>query len=118
MRSAEVALGRLAADGALEPEVTLVGWRIALTDDAFPLLLPAGSVSVRSRSGLPWKGESGFGHSWTRSTEPIVLDGSSARRRWALSVDCCISGPASLLRSYEIYSGNGLPARRSHHDGH
>ena len=47
LRSAEVALGRLAADGALEPEVTLVGWRTALT----------------------------------RSTEPIVLDGSSARRR-------------------------------------
>ena len=34
LRSAEVALGRLAADGALEPEVTLVGWRTALTDDA------------------------------------------------------------------------------------
>ena len=47
LRSAEVALGRLAADGALEPEVTLVRWRTALT----------------------------------RSTEPIVLDGSSARRR-------------------------------------
>ena len=95
LRSAEVALGRLAADGALEPEVTLVGWRTALTDDAFPLPLSAGSVSVRSRSGLPWKGESGFDHSWTRSTEPIVLDGSSARSRWMLSAGCCISGLAS-----------------------
>jgi hypothetical protein len=45
LRSAEVALGQLAADGALEPEVALVGWRIALTDDAFPRPLSSGSVA-------------------------------------------------------------------------
>ena len=35
----------------------------------------------RSRSALSWKGESGYDQSWTRSTEPIGLAGSSARRR-------------------------------------
>jgi hypothetical protein len=31
-----MALARLAADGALEPEVIGVEWRTALTGDAFP----------------------------------------------------------------------------------
>ena len=81
LRSAEVALGRLAAGGAPEPEIPSQGWRAPRSGDVFPLALSPGSAIVRSRSGLPWKGESGYDHSGTRSTEPIGLAGSPARRR-------------------------------------
>src|SRR5689334_13097892 len=67
--------------GGSLPAVRIFVEADAQTDDVFSLALSPGPARVRSRSGLSWKGESGYDHSWTRSTEPIGLAGSSARRR-------------------------------------